>query len=686
MTASTGEVKAARRPSLAAGGALAAALLAAALCAVAVLHLTLGASGVGVGDLVAFAAGDADAGAEAVLLGSRLPRTLAGLAAGVALGVAGALIQGSTRNPLGAPDTLGVNAGAYLAVALAAYLGLGTGTLLSGGAAFLGGLTAAAIVYLLTARGVLTPGRLLLAGACVTLGGMAGAEFLQLVDEPATRGVFMWGNGTLLQSGLDRPLTIGAVILAAALLAPALARPLDVLALGDDTAESLGVRVARTRVLSWLLAVLLAAAAVTLTGPIGYVGLMAPVAVRRLGVRRHRALLPLAGLGGALLVLAGDAAARLALPPSAGFGELPVGVVTALIGGPVFVLLARRAQTGDADAGAAVAVTAPARGPRYAAVLLGGLLALAAATLVGLRIGDVDVSWGQVAASLTGAGTEETDAVVFYRLPRILVAALAGAVLAVAGAAVQSVVRNPLAEPGFLGVTAGASAGAVLLITVLPGAPAALIPVFAAAGGVLALAVVVALARDRTGLDPTRVVLVGLGVAVTLGALTNLMVVAEQMNVSAALTWMAGSTYARDTTTLGWLVLPALAAVLFALSARPVNMLALGDDLPRALGLNLGRARLLALLAGAVLAAGAAAAVGNVGFVALVAPHLARRLAGGGTARLVPVAAVLGAVLVVAADALGRTLLAPVEIPVGIMTAVLGTPYLIWLMRRTPTA
>jgi iron complex transport system permease protein len=145
---------------------------------------------------------------------------------------------------------------------------------------------------------------------------------------------------------------------------------------------------------------------------------------------------------------------------------------------------------------------------------------------------------------------------------------------------------------------------------------------------------------------------------------------------------MAGSTYARGFTTLGWLVVPVAAAILLALAARPVDMLGLGDDLPRALGLPLGRARLLVLAAAAVLAAGTAAAVGTVGFVGLVAPHLARRLVGTATGRLVPMAAVLGATLLAIADVLGRVLLAPVEVPVGIVTALVGAPYLIWLLRR----
>ncbi|MFG2981833.1 iron ABC transporter permease [Streptomyces sp. NPDC048258] len=663
--------------------------LALVLCLVAVVHLGLGASGVGIGDIVDLLAGHGEPHTRDVLVGSRLPRTLTGLVVGVALGVSGVLVQGATRNPLAAPDTLGVNAGAYFAVVLVAFTGVSLGPLPAGAAAFLGGVLAIALVYLLSSRGVLTPGRVLLAGATVALAGTAAAEFLQMLDLQATRGLFFWGNGTLMQSGLERPLTLGAVVGLGALAAPLLARPLDLLALGDETAEAMGVRVERIRPAAFLIAVLLSASAVSLAGPIGFVGLIAPVMVRQLGIRKHALLIPMAAVLAATVLLAADAAAQLAVPPSAVYtSEIPVGVVTALIGGPVFMLLARRVSTGDADTGAAVTVSGGRRTPAYTVAIGSGLVALAVAMALSLRVGDVEIGWSQLGTALFGSAGQITEAVVSYRLPRILVAALAGACLAVAGAAVQAVVRNPLAEPGLVGVTGGASLGAVLVILVVPSAPLAALPAAAGIGGVLMLALVLLVARGsreggRAGLDPTRVVLVGLGAAATSMALVNIMVVGAQMNISAALSWLAGSTYARDFTALGWLALPALAAMLLVIAAKPVNLLALGDELPRALGLDLGRARLLVLGAGAVLASGTAAAVGAVGFVGLVAPHLARRIVGNSTARMVPMAAVLGAVLVVSSDALGRWLLAPTEIPVGIVTALVGAPYLVWLLRRT---
>ena len=640
-----------------------------ALAGIAFVHLNQGAAG----ELT-----------EAVLLGSRLPRLLAGLVVGVALGVAGVLVQGVTRNPLASSDTLGVNAGAYLGVvvvtvAVPVLPGL---ALLSGGlAAFIGGVAAMALVWTLTSRGPRTPGRVLLAGTAVSFAAGSVAGLLLLLNEPLAGQLFFWGNGTLAQNSMTRPTAIGVIVALAVAASFALARPLDLLRLGDDAAEAMGVPVGRIRLAALGLAVLCAAAAVTVAGPISFVGLLAPIAVRRLGLRPHVWLIPFAGIVGAALLLAADVAARVIAPPSAGAGELPVGILAALLGGPVFILLARRIVTGDEGGGAAVAVRGPMSRRAYALLLTGGLTVFAAAVVVAVRIGEVHVDWS---AFLPWSTDDTASDILGSRVPRVLVAALAGAMLAAAGSSVQAVVRNPLAEPQLLGITGGAAVGAVALITIAPGAPAEAVPILAMVGGMLALAIVLLAARGKGGhLDPTRVILIGIGVAATGMALVNLLAVRAHMNVSAALVWLSGSTYARGEDQVWWLVPGLLIVVALVWSARPLDMLALGEDLPRALGLRLGRTRVLALTGGAVLAALTAGAIGAVGFVGLVAPHLARRVAGTGHRRLIPVSALFGATLLVVADAVGRSVLAPRGIPVGIVTALIGAPYLVWLLRRS---
>jgi iron complex transport system permease protein len=208
-----------------------------------------------------------------------------------------------------------------------------------------------------------------------------------------------------------------------------------------------------------------------------------------------------------------------------------------------------------------------------------------------------------------------------------------------------------------------------------------MIPGAASLGGFLALLLVMAVARRKGTLDPTRVVLVGIGLAAATSAVVQVLALRSTMTIGAVLTWLAGSTYGRAGEDLLWLIVPLVVTVLLVIGTRPLDLLALGDDLPRAFGLGLGRVRLLVLMGAVALAAGTAATIGAVGFVGLIAPHLARGFVGSSHRRMLPVAALLGAALVVVADTIGRLVIDPRQIPVGVMTALVGTPYMIWLLR-----
>ncbi|MEU6412888.1 iron ABC transporter permease [Microbispora sp. NPDC046933] len=660
----------ARRPAAPVACGLALVLLA----LVFLWHLGQGASHLGVGDVLKVLTGGGDQLADDIVFSGRLPRTLAGLVAGLALGLAGGLIQGGTRNPLAAPDTLGVNAGAYLAVTAASATGLSVGVLGTGAAALAGAVGAAALVYALAGRSLYVPGRVLLAGTAVALAATSLALMLQMLDEQTARGTFFWGNGSLIQTGLTVPVWTGAATLVLAVALPGLVRPLDLLSLGDDTAEAMGVNAGRMRLYVLLLSVAFAAVAVTVAGPIGFVGLVAPIAVRMAGIHRHAWLLPLSGSVGALLVLLADGAGQ-ALQTAAG-GEIPVGVVTALVGGPVFLVLVRRLTTGDAETGASVTEARPLTGRRYTTVVAVAVVLLVASMLVGLSVGTLTIDLSQMFNP-----DPLIQSVLSQRFTRVLAAAGGGACLAVAGGAVQAVIRNPLAEPSLLGVTGGAAIGAVTVITMASTAPHWMIPGAASLGGFLSLLLVMAVARRKGTLDPTRVVLVGIGLAAATSAVVQVLALRSTMTIGAVLTWLAGSTYGRAGEDLLWLIVPLVVTVFLVIGTRPLDMLALGEDLPRAFGLGLGRVRLLVLMGAVALAAGTAATIGAVGFVGLIAPHLARGFVGSSHRRMLPVAALLGAALVVVADTIGRLVIDPRQIPVGVMTALVGTPYMIWLLR-----
>ncbi|WP_241999382.1 MULTISPECIES: iron chelate uptake ABC transporter family permease subunit [Kribbella] len=272
------------------------------------------------------------------------------------------------------------------------------------------------------------------------------------------------------------------------------------------------------------------------------------------------------------------------------------------------------------------------------------------------------------------------------RVPRVLSAVLCGAALAIAGATVQAVCRNPLAEPGILGITGGAGVGAVITLMVVPAASIWLLSGVAATAALATFALVY-LVSWRGGLSSDRLVLIGVGVSsATTAIITFVIVYTDPWNLSPAMTWLSGSTYGRTLPQ----VVPVAAALLvltpvIVLARRELDLLSLDDDVPRILGVRLERTRLVALVGSALMTAAAVSAVGVVGFVGLVAPHAARALVGGRHARLLPVAALLGAVLVSVADSLGRTVLAPAQIPAGLLTALIGAPYFVYLLWRTRT-
>ena len=651
------------------------------------VHLTQGTTSVGAGDVVRALLGQ-DQAALDVLLGGRLPRVVTGIVVGVALGAAGAAMQAVGRNPLASPDTLAVNAGAWFAVTLCAALGLSLGVLGFGGVAFVGGLGAAALVL---GMGGGDPMRLVLAGTAVALAIMAGTTTFMILFQQETAGLYAWGSGTLGQSGLGAAARVGPVVLLGATGLLLLARRLDLLGLGDDAATVLGLDVWRTRVATMVLAVLLSAAAVTLAGPVGFVGLAAPIIVRLMGRRvpallRHRWLLPLSMLTGVVVVVGSDVALRLVFGATAGV-TVPTGVPTSVLGAALLVALARGGRAGRGGPRSRWPATTVARPRRTRLTALVLPLLVGGAVVVGLLLGDTMVLLGDLTNWVTHRTGPAMTFLLDQRLPRVAAALVGGAALAVAGVAVQAVCRNPLAEPGLVGATAGAGFAAVCVVTWVPLAGVALMTGAAGAGAVLAFVLVLGLAY-RGGLDSDRVVLMGIGVAAGMAALTTLVIVlTDPWNTGKVLTWLSGSTWGR---TLDH-VLPVAAALLVAgpalwLLRHRLDLIVVDDDTPRLLGVPLERTRLLLLGLCAVLVATSVTAVGVVGFVGLVAPHVARALVGGRHGLVLPVAAGVGALLVSGADTIGRTVIAPAQIPAGLVTALVGAPYFVWLLWRSRRA
>jgi iron complex transport system permease protein len=667
------------------GPAAVTAALGLLVAVLAIVDITQGTAAVGAPETWKALTGRADPADASVVVASRLPRMVAGLLVGAALGMAGAALQAVSRNVLASPDTLAVNAGSYLALGLVAATGVSLPLLASSGVASAGGLVAAAVVLGLSGLGAGTV-RLVLAGSALTLGLTAVTEGLLLLFPRQTEGLYQWNQGSIAQNGFDGVLQmapVGVLGLAGLLL---LARRVDALALGDDAARGLGVPVRATRVTTVVLAALLSTAAVTLAGPIGFVGLCAPALVRPLA-RRFRALaktrtgIPVAGLAGAALVLGSDVLLRAAVPADVAVA-VPTGVVTSLVGAVFLIVMATRVRD---SAGAAAADRLRIRS-RAAFLTTTVVLAavLVGVTIAAVLLGDAELLLGDVMNWAQGRAGRTVTFVLDTRVPRVLAALLAGAALALAGTLVQSVTRNPLAEPGVLGVSGGAALGAVLLVTTVPLAGSWSVAGAAFAGAAVSSLVVFGLAA-RGGFQQNRLVLVGFGVATGTAALISLLIVlTDPFNATKALTWLSGSTYGRTLPDVAPLaVVLALGAAVAVTRRMELDLMSLDEDTPRLLGIGLSRGRLGFLVLSVLLSATAVAAAGTIGFVGLVAPHAARALVGRQHVRVVPVAVLLGAVLVCTADLVGRTVIAPAQLGAGLMTAVIGTPYFLHLLVRS---
>lgn len=326
------------------------------------------------------------------------------------------------------------------------------------------------------------------------------------------------------------------------------------------------------------------------------------------------------------------------------------------------------------------------------AVLAAALLATA---VLALGIGPVRVASGDVVGviahhlGLGGAGgwTRTEDLVVWEtRVPRVAMAVVAGAALGAAGAVLQALVRNPLADPYLLGLNAGASAGAAVAVLVVGAGSALALSGSALAGAVAAVVLVLVLGGIAGQRGPLRLVLAGLAVGYALNAVTHFLLFWSDSPEAArsVLFWLLGSLGAVQPVMLAAASAATLVGLgLLVLVAPVIDALASGDDSARSAGLHPERARFAVMAGTSAMVGVVVAAVGGVGFVGLVVPHLARRLVGGRHRVVLVASALLGALVLVAADTVARTALSPREIPVGVVTGIVGAPLLLVLLRRT---
>ncbi|MER5968155.1 Fe(3+)-hydroxamate ABC transporter permease FhuB [Streptomyces sp. NPDC002055] len=674
----------------------------------------------------------------------RIPRTLTALLVGGALGVAGCLLQAVTRNPLAETGLLGVNAGASLGVVTGiVFLGVESdhGHLLW---AFGGAVVASGLVLLVAGRGGGgSPVRLVLAGSALgaTFGGLTSVLVVNSAE--AYDRFRFWVLGSLAGvegygalAGLAPLLAIGFVT---ALL---VSRPLSALALGEDLARSLGHRPGVVRTVVCLAVTLLTSAAVALAGPVSFLGLLAGFLARSAAPTRLTARIVLSALIGAGVLTGADVLARVVSRPFEAPVSVIVALIGApvLIGvvrserfaamgmtdpadgaeqtrpaGPLRTALRKRLGAGPGPAERALRRASrlrqggnrprqggkPGRRPagrpaehlivrhRALSLLVPRRSAVATIALAGMLVvsvvasahaGQSDLGLGPTFRAVFGQGDHfDVLLVQKFRLGRIVAGLAAGAALGLAGCLTQTLARNRLATPELLGVNDGATAAVLLSVTL--SATGTFGAWWAGPLGALAAVAVVTTVSGGLGQRGYRVLVVGLAMSALASAITQVVLSRRSLNSASSLyVWTSGSLVGRSYAVAVPVLLGLAVLVPLALAAaRSLGVLRFDDATASSLGVTPSRTRTVALLLAVALAGLAVGICGPVGFVALASPVIASRLTGAARVPLLG-SMLVGAVLVVLADTLGRVAFNGSELPVGVVTTVLGGPFLLYVL------
>ncbi|CDZ42170.1 Iron-hydroxamate transporter, permease subunit [Neorhizobium galegae bv. officinalis] len=601
---------------------------------------------------------------------SALPRVIVSIVAGAALGLAGTIFQQSLRNPLAEPATVGTAAGANLALGTAAILApslLETGREL---VAIGGGALATAAVVLIAWRRHLSPVSLVLAGLVVSLVCGSASALLVVLDRDYMTELFIWQTGSLIQNGTAVMANLSVKLLIGFALATSLIRPMRILELDDESTRSLGFSPAVLRLAGLAVAVWLSAAVVAAVGVIGFVGLAAPHIAGVLGARSFAPRMVLASVGGALLLWFTDQLVQVLPLPE----EVPTGTATALIGAPLLLLsLPRMRAIMPTQGGSDIA------SPRH---VIRWWMPFAAIAAMAVTIA-LSLFFARGVDGWHWASAAELATFLPLRLPRASVALSAGAILAVSGTLIQRMTGNPMASPEVLGISSGAAIGIIVLFLIGIQLDRTNMILAATAGALLTLGAIVLMA-ERTLFSPDHILLAGISLSAIGTGLAALVLASGDPRIDFLLAWLSGSTYRAtlgDAATAGCILLVILAGS--PLMARWLEILPLGQATSMSLGIPLKTVRLSILLTAGLCAAAATVFVGPLSFIGLIAPRAADYL---GYHRPLPqlfVSAFLGGVTMVIADWLGRSIIFPWQVPVGLLVALVGGPFFLWQIAKS---
>lgn len=608
-----------------------------------------------------------------VLLHSTLPRHVIALLCGAGLSVSGAILQQVLRNPLASPDTVAVSAGARLALAVSTLLAPG---LLGFGrdvVAIAGAAASTTVVLLIARRRKYAPLALILGGLITSLFCGALSTILVLLNDRYLVSLFIWGSGSLSQQSWDPAIDLAIRLGLCVLPLLVLLRPLSVLDAGEQTARSLGIAVERLRVFAIALAVLMSAFVTSTVGMIGFVGLAGPVLTRLCGRQKFPAWCLSSGVVGALLLLITDLLVQLIGGESATF--LPTGAVTAVIGAPLLLLLLphMKAMMPPQLLGSLARRATAGRQLRTSTGILAGLALLCLFSLLVFVGRAPNGAWAIL-------DPEMIAPILPWRLPRMLGAAGAGALLATAGYILQRITGNPMASPEIMGVSAGAILGAATMLVVAGSASSLGLTVSAAIGSFAALVFVLSLSMRRS-FALERMLLAGVALTALVDALVGvIMATGDPVSVT-LLAWISGSVSGVGLP----MALGAVAAALLLLTVtlvgtRWLQILPLGVPTATSIGVPVTVAQGSLLCLVALMTAIATPMIGPITFVGLMAPHIVVLFG----IRHVPtgliLSGVVGASLMILADTLARTLAFPLQLPTGILASLLAGPFLLLLI------
>ena len=601
-----------------------------------------------------------------VIQANVLPRLAMAMLAGGVLAVCGVLLQQLTRNPLAADNTLAISSGAQIALLVVT---LFFPKLLLWRAdvwAFLGALCSMALVLTLAYKNGLNPVRMILAGLILNLYLGSFSMTLMLFYSEEARSIMQWSSGSLVQDGWQDVQGLATRALLAFVAIAVLAKPLSMLGLGDEQAQSLGVPVMPLRLGGLLIAAFLSASVVSMVGMLGFAGLAAAAASKHIGLRTFPAQAIAAFFIGALLLLLTDSVLQN-IELQTGW-LMSTGAITAFIGTPLLLwLIFRSLPKPLVQNHKEYAHIAPFSRPTIVIMMVLAVVVL----LVSL--------W--VAQDANGWHVNLNWDAWLLRYPRLLMAAAAGIMLATAGVILQRMTLNPLASPELLGISAGTAAG--VFVAVLLGISAGVqVWLCGIAAAITTLAAILFVNRN-SGLQPERILLTGMAIAALFDALINVFLAAGDPRAQAVLVWLSGSTYQATPLLANTLIVLAVCLLVLSLPlARCLGLLSLGSPMAQALGLNVALTQKGLVVLAAILTALSTLMLGPMCFVGLWAPHLAKFLGFHKPLHQLLAAAAIAVIAMVFADWLGRQIVYPYEIPAGLMATLLGGAYFFRLMRK----